>query len=262
LNGNNLTYQFASEEEQHTLDINVEGWTEENLTIWLDRQVHQTDLKQSDLLKWLRDMVSHLTGTRKLNITALMRCKFILSRKVKEKLIDFRKQAQTKVYQQYLIEPKAKVEVSFEDGFEFMDGMYWDQRLYKGRLRFNKHFLGPDNVPAFDGDETGEETQCAFVLDSLPEIKYWVRNVARHPNSFRLPLASGNFYPDFVAMLNDRRILVVEYKGEQEADRRLTDEKRTIGRLWEQKKGGLFIVVEKEVDGKDMRVQMQEKVGT
>lgn len=260
LNGNKLSYHFASEEEQHALNIPVEGWTEENLAIWLDRQVRLQDLKQLELLKWLRDLVSHLTVKRKLNVTALMRCKFILARKVREKLADFRQQAQNNVFQQYLFEPKAEVEVSFDNGFEFKDDIYWDVKRHKGRLKFQKHFLGPDNVPAFDGDETGEEAQCAAAIDSLFEVKYWVRNVARHLNSFRLPTSTDNFYPDFVAMLNDGRLLVVEYKGAHLADTSDTDEKRTIGRLWEQKKGGLFIVAEKEVDGKDVRGQLQDKI--
>ncbi len=55
--------------------------------------------------------------------------------------------------------------------------------------------------------------QCAWSLDSLAEVDVWVRNVARHPDSFCLPRVGGRFYPDFVARLNDGRIFVVEYKG-------------------------------------------------
>ena len=35
----------------------------------------------------------------------------------------------------------------------------------------------------------------------------------RQPNSFWLQTSSDKFYPDFVALLNDGRVLVVEYKG-------------------------------------------------
>ena len=53
------------------------------------------------------------------------------------------------------------------------------------------------------------------MLDSLNDkVELWIRNVAKHVNSFWLPLASGFFYPDFVAKLKDGRILSVEYKGE------------------------------------------------
>lgn len=141
--------------------------------------------------------------------------------------------------------------------------MYWDQRRYRGRWRPRKHFLGADNLPAFDGAEDGEEFQCAQAIDSLPTVKFWIRNVARHPNSFWLPTASDKFYPDLVAMLDDGRTLVVEYKGAHLADGADTSEKRLIGELWErQSQGrGLFVVVEKAVAGKDMRGQMMNKIG-
>jgi type III restriction enzyme len=264
LDGNRITYQFADEEEQLALDVDVEGWTPEALVLWLDRQVRQPDIHQSELLRWLRDLVGHLITTRGMHIAALMRCKFILARKVREKLAAIRQQERDGVYQRYLFAPEAKVEVSFDQAFAFKDGMYWDQRRYRGRWKPRKHFLGPDHVPAFDGAENGEEFQCAQAVDSLPGLKFWIRNVARHPNSFWLPTATDKFYPDFVAQLEDGRLLVVEYKGAHIADGPDTAEKRTIGQLWERKSGakGLFVVVEKTIDGRDMRAQMVEKVGS
>lgn len=263
LDGNRITYQFADEAEQLALDVDVEGWTPEALVLWLDRQVRQPDIHQTEMLRWLRDLVGHLITARGLHIAALMRCKFILARKVREKLAAIRQQERDGVYQRYLFAPEAKVDVSFDEAFSFKDGMYWDQRRYRGRWKPRKHFLGPDHVPAFDGAENGEEFQCAQAIDSLPGLKFWIRNVARHPNSFWLPTATDKFYPDFVAKLEDGRLLVVEYKGAHIADGPDTAEKRTIGKLWEKKSGGkgLFIVVEKTVDGKDMRAQMVEKIG-
>jgi len=263
LDGNRITYRFADEEEQLALDVDVEGWTPEALVIWLDRQVRQPDIHQSELLRWLRDLVGHLINGRGMHIAALMRCKFILARKVREKISTIRQQERDGVYQRYLFAPESKVHVSFDHTFTFKDGMYWDQRRYRGRWKPRKHFLGPDNVPAFDGAENGEEFQCAQAIDSLPGLKFWIRNVARHPNSFWLPTATDKFYPDFVAQLDDGRLLVIEYKGAHIADGPDTSEKRTIGQLWEKMSGGkgLFIVVEKMVDGKDMRAQMLEKIG-
>ena len=139
--------------------------------------------------------------------------------------------------------------------------MYIDQPRYRGHWKPNKCFLPLDQMPAFDGAEDGEEFQCAQVIDSLPSLKHWVRNVARHPRSFWLPTASDKFYPDFVAEMEDGRLLIVEYKGAHIAEGPDTDEKRTIGALWEKQTSGLFIVVEKEVDGKDMRAQLTEKIG-
>ena len=60
--------------------------------------------------------------------------------------------------------------------------------------------------------------------------------VTRKRASFWLQLPHQKFYPDFVAMLHDGRILVVEYKGGH------LDEgegpKRTIGAVWAEASDG------------------------
>src|SRR3546814_256861 len=263
LDGKHVTYTFADEEEQLALDVPVEGWTPEALVLWLDRQVRQPDIHQDELLRWLREAVDHMIKARGLHIAALMRCKFILARKLREKLEAIRQQEREGMYQRTLFAPEAKVEVSFDNAFEFEGGMYAGQRRYRGPWRPRRHFLGSDDVPAFDGTDNGEEFQCAQAIDSLPGLKFWLRNVASHPNSFWLPTATGKFYPDFVAELEDGRRLVVEYKGAHIADSADTAEKRTIGQLWEQRSEGkgLFIFAERDVGGRDPRRQLLDKIG-
>jgi type III restriction enzyme len=82
-------------------------------------------------------------------------------------------------------------------------------------------------------------------------------------NSFWLPTATDKFYPDFVGETDDGRVLVVEYKGAHIADSVDTAEKRAIGQLWARNSGGkgLFVVVEKNIDGRDMRTQLLETLG-
>lgn len=123
--------------------------------------------------------------------------------------------------------------------------------------------MGPEVVPAFDGSADGEEIICAQVIDSLFDVKFWLRNVARHPASFSLPTASGRFYPDFLAKLKDGRLLVVEYKGAHIAESSDTMEKRTIGELWQRTSGGqcLFLLAEKDIDGRDVRQQLIDCIG-
>ena len=170
-------------------------------------------------------------------------------------MTSFVKQERNKVYQEYLFEPGAKVEVSFDNVFEFQDGMYRDQHRYRGQWKPLKHFLGSDHVPAFDSNE---EKQCAEAIDSLLAVEYWIRNVARDPASFWLPTVTGRFYPDFVAQLEDGRLLVVEYKGAHLSEGPDTAEKRTIGKLWQRKSNGkgIFVVVEKSINGRTMRQQL------
>ena len=262
IDGRQVRHRFLNEQEQLALNIAVEGWTPENLAIWLDRQVHQMDIHHAELLRWLTDLILYLTSGRGMHITALTRCKFMLARIIRDKIDRFRTSERRYAYQRYLFEPGARVEVSFDNAFEFRDGMYRDQRRYRGHWRPNNHFLGPDQVPAFDGADDGEEVQCAQALDSLSGVKYWVRNVSRHPDSFWLPTATDKFYPDFVALLNDGRYLVVEYKGAHIVEGSDTAEKRTVGELWERRSDGkgMFLVVERQRDGLDMRGQLVARI--
>ena len=264
LDGHRVTYQFASEEEQLALNVDVEGWTPETLVLWLDRQARQLDIRQSELIRWLRDLAGHLIDVRGMHISALMRGKFLLARKIRNKIEAIRRKERETVYQRYLFTPEARIEVSFEHAFIFRKDMYRNQRRYRGRWKPRKHFLGADRVPAFDGVEDGEEFRCAQAIDSLPGLRYWIRNVARDPASFSLPTATDRFYPDFVAQLDDGRLLVVEYKGARDADAADTREKRAIGELWERKSEGkgLFLIAEKTVDGKDVRGQLMQKTRT
>lgn len=126
--------------------------------------------------------------------------------------------------------------------------------------------MGPDEVPAFDGKDGGEEEQCALVIDSLPGLKYWTRNVSRHRNSFYLPTATDKFYPDFVALLEDGRLLVVEYKGKDRSPEESRDsrEKELIGKCWEKASAGkaVFVMATMEKgDPKEVRRKILNEVG-
>jgi type III restriction enzyme len=262
-----MRYSFVNEQDRLALDSPVEGWDEINLSVWLDRQVRQIYVPPSELLRWLRDTITNLTKVRGIAISALWRAKYALAQKLEAKVKSLRQEARGKAYQLYLFASEAKTEISFENGFRFIRNMYSDVRKHRGgAFRFSKHFLGPENVPYFSGKDGdgGEEFQCAQMLDSLNDIEFWIRNVSQHVNSFRLPVASGNFYPDFVAKLKDGRIFVVEYKGDHLAGSGNddTNEKRVVGALWEKasKGNGLFAMIEKNVRGRDMRAQMLDKL--
>lgn len=114
-------------------------------------------------------------------------------------------------------------------------------------------------------DSKGEEFECARSIDTLPQVRHWVRNLATRPQtSFWLPTSTDRFYPDFVAELQDGRALVIEYKGEHLADTQDTKEKRNIGQLWAEKSSGkgLFLMAEKrDAQGRDTRAQILALAG-
>lgn len=262
LDGDRVTYTTAGEQEWISPDSEVKNWQPQHLVLWLDRKVRRRDLHQSELLRWLSDLIQQLTTQRGINIRDLMRYKFLLAREIERKLNTLYDIECDKAYQKYLFSPSACPEISFEHGFIFKEGMYSGQRRYRGRWTPNKYFLGSKRVAVFDGAENGEEMQCAQNIDRLNEVKYWIRNISRHPESFSLPRARGRFYPDFIALLQDGRLLVVEYKGAHYADGIDSAEKRTIGELWERKSEGkgLFLMVEFDINGRDMNAQLLGKI--
>ena len=97
-----------------------------------------------------------------------------------------------------------------------------------------------------DLEASGEEFDCAVYLDRCKQVKAWVRNTVRQPGSFWLQTSSDRFYPDFLALLNDGRILVVEYKGGHLATTDDTKEKQLVGDLWAERSKGrcLFLMVQ------------------
>jgi type III restriction enzyme len=97
-----------------------------------------------------------------------------------------------------------------------------------------------------------------------PAVKTWVRNLAKKAGaSFSLQTSTDLFYPDFVALLNDGRVLMVEYKGNAYATNDDSVEKRKLGKLWADRSGGnaLFLMAERMKDGLNVAEQLSVAVG-
>jgi len=109
----------------------------------------------------------------------------------------------------------------------------------------------------------GEEAECAQAINQHVRVVHWVRNLERQPlSAFWLPTSTDKFYPDFVAQLDDGRILVVEYKGEHLKNSPDTVEKTAIGRTWANASGNLFLMAFKQDDqGRDVAAQVRRVLG-
>jgi len=63
----------------------------------------------------------------------------------------------------------------------------------------------------------------------------------RETTSFWLQTSTDKFYPDFVCLLADGRILVVEYKNATDWSNDDSKEKRALGELWAERSGGTCV---------------------
>lgn len=255
--GERLHERLVGETDQLNLDLVDTGWTDLQLSRWLDARLRQPDIRQEVLLEYLRKLVGHLENSRNIPVSALVRARFLLVKVVLEKIKQFRKDAYTTGYQAALFSSNAKVETSFEYEIAFGPDDYGPRWSYAGSYQFNKHYY--DRVGEMK--PKGEEFDCAKVIDSYPAVKHWIRNIERHDKSFWLPTSSDKFYPDFIAELNDGRVLVIEYKGEHLVEGE--KEKLNIGELWAEKSNGktLFLMaVKKDSQGRDVYGQIKDKV--
>ena len=227
--------------QQMTLLAPDKGWDATRLADWLDRTIKHLDILQRESLPFLQRLVNYLIEERNIPIEVLIRNKYALKDAAAAKIDSYRQKAHRGAYENLLLpEYETPVVVSPDHCFSFDPHGYPYNARYDGAYRFQKHYYRDIG----DLKSDGEEFQCAQFIDTLPQVKYWVRNLDRKPlHSFWLQTSTDKFYPDFVCLLTDGRYLVVESKGIHLWSADDAREKREIGELWEARSGGLCLFI-------------------
>ena len=158
-----------------------------------------------------------------------------------EKLIEkHRGEARKQAFQSFLKLDEEILLVKDEFAFSFDTEIYPASWYYDGRYQFSKHY----HQLVGELKSQGEEYDCAVLIDQIPEVKHWIRNIDSDSKySFWLQKSKGRFYPDFIAELNDGRIAVIEYKGEHLKNNPKELEKKAIGELWASRSEGKFLFI-------------------
>jgi len=274
--------EFSIKEEAETWLIDIQGkrivsqhlqktyfdlsdaptnWTVNQLSQELERKIRPPYLRQEVLLEHLRRTLAFLTEKRNIPLSDLARARYILEKQLRDKIKSYYDDAIAKGYQTRLFGAEAAVETNFEIEFSYPTDpfQYPANWYYTGRHIFNKKYY-----PMIGELESeGEEFECAQAIDRNSSVKFWVRNLSRRDNSVKLPTSTDYFYPDFVALLQDGRTLVVEYKGKPYETNDDSKEKINIGELWEKKSKGksLFLfAVKRDGKGRDVYKQIEDKI--
>ncbi len=238
-----------------TTDLN---WSHAELAAWLDgalfRANEHAGFDKKSAIPFLNEALTHLVEARNLPFDQLVRDKYRLAQAVVKKVRAHRDAARQAGFQSLLM-PNLVVEDDFAFSFDADPHAYAYNKRYQGRYAFKKHYY--PHVGDLD-DTDQEEAACAFFIDSMVEVKTWVRNLVRKPNAFWLQTARDRFYPDFVVLLHDGRVLVVEYKGTHLWEGAKLD--RDIGGTWEACSGGrcLFIMA-RDRQYESIRAKVQQK---
>jgi len=235
-----VTINLLKDLRARQLALELDGWTTGQLILWLRQHIPHTDLDSSDVDRFLERMLRALMGGRGLDLEYLVHNKIQLRAAAEKKIDAIRKTVYTRTHQGLMLKEAATpLEVSPEVVFTFEPNGYGYNRLYQGAYQFQHHYY----PQVGNLGEKGEEFECAQVLDQMPEIEYWVRNVERQVNAFWLQTSTDRFYPDFVCKLKDGRILLVEYKGHDRWSNDDSQEKRALGDLWAARSKGRCLFV-------------------
>lgn len=215
---------------QLTLLEGEPGWTPVSLAIWLDAHIPHPDLTQADARLFIQKAIADLMEGTGGSIEQLAREKYRLRKAVETKIAQHRANQRRAAFQQVLFGSDTAIEVTPDVALVIGDlTPYAPNWLYEGAYQFRKHvFPQVGELPA-----SGEEHDCAVLLDQHELVVTWVRNISNRPGgSFWLQTATDRFYPDFVGRLTDGRVFAVEYKGEHLWSNDDSKEKRAVGELW------------------------------
>ena len=201
------------------------------LANWIDSGIVHPDITKPSAVVFITKAIDALIAAGH-DIPVLARHKYDLRKAIGTLIGDLRGEREVGQYKALFAANTADFAVSADLSIIFDEQTYAPNQPYSGATKFSKHYtrLIGDLLP------TGEEFDCAVHLDRLDKVRYWIRNVDRKKSSFWLQLPHDKFYPDFVAMLTDGRILVVEYKGGHLYEAEAV--KRQIGNVWAEASGG------------------------
>ncbi|KZL01613.1 Type III restriction enzyme, res subunit [Pseudovibrio sp. Ad5] len=211
--------------------IQEPNWTLPRLANWIDSGIQHPDVTKPSAVVFISNALKAL-GKAGFELSELARHKYELRKALTQLINDLRTDRQNTSYDALFAAHVDQFLTTVEHPMIFDEQRYAYNQPYAGATKFNKHYTRIIG----DLDLKGEEFDCAAYLDQMDEVKYWIRNVDRKQNSFWLQLPKDKFYPDFMALLHDGRVLAVEYKGEQH----YTDAevKRQIGRVWAEASNG------------------------
>jgi type III restriction enzyme len=248
-----ITLAFVQDlHEQLSLALEERGWTKSALVNWLDRRIPfsaRRDITRVSSTLFIAKALDAADAKTGLGLDGLARAKFRLVEALVKTIAKHRDARETTAFERALI-PQSGLdfETSSELDLVFEESRYGYNQPYRGSTAFAKHLFRVIG----DMESSGEEHECAVYLERHSEVKAWVRNTARQPHSFWLQTSSDKFYPDFLALLKDGRVLVIEYKGAPYFTNDDSKEKRLVGDLWADRAGGkgLFLMVENKEFGR------------
>ncbi|MFH0991297.1 MAG: DEAD/DEAH box helicase family protein [bacterium] len=235
-------YHHASQIQMELTSLVVSSAMQRpGLVAWLVKETRHPSVLHTQQIIFVNLLIDCLMEKRKLEIEHLVYVRFRLKETVRKKVAEHFETAKKNGYQTLLLTDRvSEGKRKFSVGMDFVFPKdYPVNEQWRGRWKPKRHFY------ELVGDMNGEESECAYIIDSHSNVEFWIRNLDRQElHTFWLQTSTDKFYPDFIVKLKSGKILVVEYKSEVAFSNDDSKEKRFIGQFWEAESDGkcLFIM--------------------
>jgi hypothetical protein len=202
------------------LSYSDKSLSKQELVQWLDKKLRYKEIAQPDKIKFLDKAVDH--QLERYSLTELSVNRYTLVQRLGDH-IDALLDAYAK--KRFDAEMRAKA-ISVKAFDAFADTITLKSPVQK---EFNKCYY--ERVDKLNGEE--REFVERLDLDTLPNIKFWVRNREKIDPFYVQGWKRGKFYPDFVAVTKKGITVALEWKGGDRVGNPDTDYKEEIAAVWE-----------------------------
>lgn len=205
-----------------------------DLIKWLDERLRFTMIDKEDRVKFLNKAIDNIK-TYTLQELSINRYLLLnkLSSAIEEILVDYAKDR----FDTYMKNGEIKVK-TFEN---FPKTITLSAEMPE---EFNKNYYSK-----IDRLNKEEKTFLERLdLNTLPNIKFWIRNKEKRDPFYLQGWQRNKFYPDFIAVTHNGNLVALEWKGEHLLTNEDTKYKEELGKTWENLGNGKlhFFLVSKD----------------
>ncbi|MDO8604887.1 MAG: hypothetical protein Q7K40_05860, partial [bacterium] len=201
------------------------NYTKSELVQWLDKKLRFPLLEKSDKVSFLDKAIEYQLKTRTLSELSVNR--YVLADRMSE-FINGVLEKYAKEKFDTILQKKKIGAMPFE---AFPATITLKQAVPQ---EFNRNYY--EKIDKLNGEELGFVQRLD--LDTLPNIKYWVRSREKVDPFYIQGWKRGKFYPDFIAVTKKGQIIALEWKGADRISNEDTAYKIEIGEVWSKLGGG------------------------
>jgi superfamily II DNA or RNA helicase len=213
------------------------NFSKKELVQWLDKHLRFTMLEKEDKVKFLEKAIDNINGY---TIQDLSINRYLLLQKLDSVITNILIECAKKSFDKAVKEGKIKVK-QFE---EFPAVITLAEEIPE---EFNKNYY--QKIDKLNKEE--KRFVERLDLDTLPNIKFWVRNREKKDPFYLQGWKPNKFYPDFLAFTDKNNTIALEWKGEHLISNEDTTYKTDLAKEWEKLGNGklhFFLVSNDNVD--------------